>query len=99
MMKSLKLIGMVILALAFSFNIPDKATAQDADSMVVTETGNVGIGIASPTTKLEVYQGSVYVHGTSGGQYSQQYHSCRDQCRLHARWTPATSGPGGGGAG
>ncbi len=33
-----------------------------------TGDGNVGIGTSNPTEKLEVKNGSIFIHGTSGGQ-------------------------------
>jgi hypothetical protein len=83
-MKALKwflILGALLLLIG---NVAAPAIAADNDSLVVTETGNVGIGTTTPNTKLQI-MGDCWVgndqstsngfvaHGTDGGFFQLKY--------------------------
>lgn len=53
-MKKIKSMTLLTIVLVLMIGFTVAVVAQDTKSIIVTETGNVGIGITDPQTKLEV---------------------------------------------
>jgi len=53
--------GMIFIILAGFLLFPISAFSEDTDSLVVSESGNVGIGTATPNSKLHVYDGELTI--------------------------------------